>query len=87
MLRCTFAHELRQVLRVTHSDHIVRGALFGHFTAIKSGSDLAAQVGFTKADRETRVTQFGGMTRHRVQSAPYTGAQTIQAQIRETENG
>jgi hypothetical protein len=85
MLRCTFPLELRRGF--TRTDHIARGALFGHFTAIKRGCVLAAQIGFTEANKETQITQFGGIKRSRVQSARYTGTQTTQAQIRETQNG
>jgi hypothetical protein len=85
MLRRTFPLELRQVL--TRTDHIARGELFDHFTAIKRGCVLAAQIGFTEGNKEMQITQFGGIKRNRVQRARYTGIQTAQAQIRETQNG
>jgi hypothetical protein len=67
MLSCTFTLELRRVFRMTDPGNIVRGPLLSHCTAIERGSDLAAQIGFTEAKKETQVTQFGGMTRNRIQ--------------------
>ena len=72
MLRCTFALELHRVFQMTHPFQIVRGALFSHCTAMNRGSDLAAQIGFTEANRKTQVARFGGMMRNRVHSARRT---------------
>jgi hypothetical protein len=44
MLRCTFVLEMRRVQRMTQSLQIDRGALFGHYSAIKRGIELAAQI-------------------------------------------
>ena len=79
--------ELRRALRITHPGHAVNGALSGHCTAIMRGCDLAAQIGFTEANKEMRINQFCGVTRNQVQSARYAGIQTMRAQIRETQNG
>lgn len=87
MLRCTFALESRRVLRMILTDAIVRSPLISHYTAIKRGSYLAAQIGFTDVNKETRITQFGGMTRTRVQSAGYKGTLIMKAQIRGGRNG
>jgi hypothetical protein len=78
MLRCTFALELRRALRMTHPTHFVRDALFGRYTAIMRGSDLAARIGFAEAKRETQVNQFSGMT---------SGALTMKPQTRGGRNG
>ena len=87
MLRCTFALEMRRVQRMTQSLQIDRGALFGHYSAIKRGIELAAQIGFSEASRETQVTQFGGMTHRRIQGFRYMGALAMNTRTRGGRNG
>ena len=87
MLRCTFALEMHRVQRMTQSLQIDRGALFGHYSAIKRGIELAAQIGFSEASRETQVTQFGGMTHHRIQGFRYMGALAMNTPTRGGRNG
>jgi hypothetical protein len=62
MLRCTFALELRRVLRMTHPTHIVHAAPFAHYTAIKRGRDFAARIGFTEANKGPRGNRSAGLT-------------------------
>jgi hypothetical protein len=87
MLRCTFAHELRRVLRVTHPARTVHGAMFAHYTAIKRGSDLASRIGFTEANKGPWVNQSVGMTCGRIQCARPGGTLTTTAQIWGGRNG
>ena len=82
MLRSAFALELRRVVRMTSSAHIVRGVFSGRYTAIRRGNDLAPRIGFIEANGEGQISRFGGMTRNHVQRVNVTGAQIMNAQTR-----